>query len=304
MYHSLLPTPNSLLPLQSVAQSRKLIKTRIKSIRNTRKITKAMELVAASKMRRAVASVLRTRPYAKEAWVTVQSVLAASPYIAHPLLKPKPEATKTLLVLFSSDRGLAGGFNVNMIRAAVTDVRGLGTENVELIAVGRRGADALERSGVKIAARFPALSNNPAFVDLLPTARLALEGFLTGKYKVVKLGFTDYISGMTQKPKILDLLPLAQDMADSSRSTIEYLFEPSPAQVLDRILPAIAETMLWQALLESTASEHAARMLAMKSASDAARDMLDALTFTYNQARQASITQEIAEISSGKAALE
>lgn len=287
-----------------MAQSRKLIKARIKSIRNTRKITKAMELVAASKMRRAVAAVLRTRPYAKEAWAAIQSVLEASPNIAHPLLEPKPEASKTLLVLFSSDRGLAGGFNVNMIRAALVDARALGLANVEMIGVGRRGADALERAGVTVAARFPALSNNPTFADLLPAARLALEGFLTGKYKAVKLGFTDYISGITQKPKIIDLLPLSPHLAEQDKATTEYLFEPSPAQVLDRILPALAETMLWQALLESTASEHAARMLAMKSASDAAKDMLGALTFTYNQARQASITQEIAEISSGKAALE
>ena len=301
-----------------MAQSRKLIKDRMKSIGNTRKITKAMELVAASKMRRAVSAVLRTRPYAKEAWATVQSVLMASPNIAHPLLEPKPEATKTLLVLFSSDRGLAGGFNVNMIRAALVDARSLGTDKVEVLAVGRRGADALERAGVGVAARFPALSNNPTFNDLLPAARLALEGFLTGKYKAVKLGFTDYISGITQKPKIVDLLPLSPALARTEApspsyggegggghmATVEYIFEPSPAQVLDRVLPAIAETMLWQALLESTASEHAARMMAMRSASDAAKDMLDDLTFTYNQARQSSITQEIAEISGGKAALE
>lgn len=287
-----------------MAQSRKLIKARIKSIRNTRKITKAMELVAASKMRRAVSAVLRTRPYADEAWATVQSVLAASPNLAHRLLAPQPEATKTLLVLFSSDRGLAGGFNVNMIRTAMAEARALGTDSVEVLAVGRRGADALERAGVTISARFPALSNNPTFNDLLPAARLALDGFLTGKYRSVKLGFTNYISGITQKPTIVDLLPLSRSMATTKETATEYLFEPTAAEVLNQILPAIAETMLWQALLESTASEHAARMLAMKNASDAAKDMLTGLTFTYNQARQAGITQEIAEISSGKAALE
>lgn len=263
-----------------------------------------MELVAASKMRRAVASVLRTRPYAKEAWATVQSVLVAAPNLSHALLTPKPEATQTLLVLFSSDRGLAGGFNVNMIRTALSEAKATGLDQMQVIGVGRRGADALERAGVGIAARFPALSNNPTFADLLPVARLALQGFLEGKYKSVKLGFTDYISGITQKPTIVDLLPLSPKMTESTAHKADYLFEPSPAQVLDRILPAIAETMLWQALLESTASEHAARMMAMKSASDAAKDMLGALTFTYNQARQAGITQEIAEISSGKAALE
>lgn len=288
-----------------MAQSRKAIKARIKSIRNTRKITKAMELVAASKMRRAVSAVLRTRPYAQEAWGTVQSILAASPNLAHPLLEPKPKAEKTLMVLFSSDRGLAGGFNVNMIRAAVAEVKALGQGNVEILAVGRRGADALERLGVTITARFPALSNNPVFLDLLPVARLALEGFLAGKYRAVKLAFTDYISGISQKPHIVELLPLAPHLVDQeAKAQTEYLFEPSAKQVLEAILPALAETMLWQALLESTASEHAARMMAMRSASDAAKDMLTSLTFTYNQARQAGITQEIAEISSGKAALE
>lgn len=288
-----------------MAQSRKIIKARIKSIRNTRKITKAMELVAASKMRRAVAAVLRTRPYAQEAWSTVQAILASSPNVAHPLLTSKPKAEKTLLVLFSSDRGLAGGFNVNMIRAALAEARSQGFDKTEVLAVGRRGADALERAGVVITARFPALSNNPTFADLLPVARLALEGFLNGKYRKVELGFTDFVSGITQRPKIIDLLPLAREMAPvGDKPATEFLFEPSPAEVLNRILPAIAETMLWQALLESTASEHAARMMAMRSASDAAKDMLTALTFTYNQARQASITQEIAEISSGKAALE
>ncbi len=263
-----------------------------------------MELVAASKMRRAVAAVLRTRPYAREAWATIRAVLLASPELGHPLLTAKPEATKTLLVLFSSDRGLAGGFNVNMIRTALLDARAVGLDQVEVLGIGRRGADALERAGATVSARFPALSNNPSFNDLLPAARMALEGFLGGKYKTVKLGFTDYISGITQKPKIIELLPLSPEISDHPKQATEFLFEPSPAKVLDRILPAVAETMLWQALLESTASEHAARMMAMKSASDAAKDMLGALTFTYNQARQASITQEIAEISSGKAALE
>lgn len=288
-----------------MAQSRKIIKERIKSIRNTRKITKAMELVAASKMRRAVAAVAKTRPYAKETWATIRSLLVGSMETEHALLKAQPEATKTLVVLMTSDRGLAGGFNVNMIRAVLKEIKALGTEQVEVIGLGKRGADAVERAGATVIARFPSLTNNPTFYDLLPVARLVLERFLHGECREVKLAFTDFVSGISQVPRIIDLLPLRPTAEEGEKAaTTEFTFEPSPGKVLDRVLPAVAETMLYQALLETSASEHAARMMAMKNASDAARDMLDALTFTYNQARQASITQEIAEISSGKAALE
>lgn len=289
-----------------MAQSRKAIKARIKSIRNTRKITKAMELVAASKMRRAVASALRTRPYAREAWGTMQAILAASPNLTHPLMQAHPDATKHLVIVMSSDRGLAGGLNVNIQRAVQEEIQRLGgKEMVEIIGVGKRGADAVERGGGKVLARFPALTNNPTFADILPVARLALEYFLNGHHKTVSLVYTDFISGISQRPKVSQLLPLSPELApDKREQSAEFTFEPSPAEVLERVLPALAETMLWQALLESAASEHASRMMAMRNASDAAKDMLTGLTFTYNQARQAGITQEIAEISSGKAALE
>ncbi len=261
-----------------------------------------MELVAASKMRRATAATMRSRPYTREAWATIRAVLRSAPELTHPLLKAKPMATKSLLILFTSDRGLAGGFNVNIIRAALAEARRQGLKNIEVLGVGRRGADALERAGAKVVGRFSALSNNPNFTDLLPVARMAFEGFLKGEYRNVTLAYTDFISGITQKPRLHELLPLTPDM--EKNGGMDYKFEPSPIRVLDRVLPALVETMTWHALLESTASEHAARMMAMKSASDAAKDMLDTLTFTYNQARQASITQEIAEISGGKAALE
>ncbi len=265
-----------------------------------------MELVAASKMRRAVASVLRTRPYAREAWSTMRAILAASPELTHPLMQAKPDATRHLVIVMSSDRGLAGGLNVNIQRAAQEEIQRLGGKDlVDIIGVGKRGADVVERGGGKVLARFPALTNNPAFTDILPVARLALEHFLNGHHKTVSLAYTDFISGISQRPKVMQLLPLSPALApETTERVTEFTFEPSPAQVLERVLPALAETMLWQALLESAASEHASRMMAMRNASDAAKDMLTGLTFTYNQARQASITQEIAEISSGKAALE
>jgi len=287
-----------------MAQSRKAIKLRIKSIRNTRKITKAMELVAASKMRRAVASALKARPYAEIAFASIREALKQAPEsTTHTLLSANPGAKKTLLILMSSDRGLAGGLNVNLIRAANIFVKERGKENVEIVGVGKRAADALERGGTKVIARFPSLTNNPAFTDLLPAARLALEAFARGEYKSVVLGYTHFVSGISQKATLTELLPFKMEEGKEVKRQ-EITFEPTPATVFERILPALARTMLWQSLLESGASEHAARMIAMKNASDAAKDMLEGLTFTYNQARQASITQEIAEISSGKAALE
>lgn len=288
-----------------MAQSRKLIKARIKSVKNTRKITKAMELVAASKMRRAVAMALKTRPFAKVAWETVRAILErVGDQFSHPLLSAHPQAERTLIVLFTSDRGLAGGYNVNMLKAVIADIRSYPEGSVDVIAIGKRGADAMQRMKVPVIASFINLGNAPKYDDILPIMRLAIERFTEGKYKTVKLAYTEFVSGITQRPTIQDVLPMKTSGAKTAAVTGEYTFEPDPRSVLDIILPKIIGSTFFQALLESTASEHAARMLAMRNASDSAGEMLTALTFTYNQARQAAITQEIAEISSGKAALE
>ncbi len=287
------------------AQTRKAIKARMKSVRNTRKITKAMELVAASKMRRAIAQTMKSRPFAKTlAQALAETTTSLPENITHRLLHPTANAKKTLFIVFSSDRGLAGGLNVNIAKLALAEVRALSQEDVEVVAVGRKGGDALQRAGVSIVARFSALSNHPTFADLLPVARLALEGFMQGTYREVRVIYTDFVSGISQRPAAMTLLPVATPASATAQKNTEALFEPSPAELLERLLPMVAETLLWQSLLESVASEHASRMLAMKNASDAAGDMLSALSFTYNQARQSAITQEIAEISSGKAALE
>lgn len=291
--------------LTPMAQSRKLIKARIKSVKNTRKITKAMELVAASKMRRAVAMALKTRPFAKVAWETVRAILERlGDEFSHPLLASNPTATRTLFVLFTSDRGLAGGYNVNMLKAAIAEIKSLPEGSVDVIAVGKRGADAMQRLKIPVVASFVNLGNAPRYEDMLPIMRLALEGFAQGKYARVRLGYTEFVSGITQRPTVQEVLPMKTTGAKTASAVGEYKFEPDPRSVLDTILPKIIGSTFFQALLESTASEHAARMLAMRNASDSAGEMLTALTFTYNQARQAAITQEIAEISSGKAALE
>ncbi len=300
-----------------MAVQTRAIKRRIKSVTSTRKITKAMELVAASKMRKAVSAVLGTRPYATLAWDTVRAVSKVTESELHPLLYAHGTSNKILLVLLSSDRGLAGGFNVNMVRKTLERLRTWEGKEVEVICIGRRGAKAMKKAGKNIIASFTDITTAPTYKDTLPIGRLIVDEFVKGSYEQVFVAYTDFVSAIAQMPTIFQLLPLgaleeSKELGKVSETTPvevikgsrEYMFEPSPEDVLNFLLPKLIETMLYQAVLESAASEHSARMMAMRNASDAASDMIHDLTFTYNQARQAGITQEIAEISSGKAALE
>lgn len=289
--------------------SRKLIKSRISSVKNTRKITKAMEMVAASKMRKAVGATLRGRPYVVLAKATIEAVMARSgASLSHPMLTPGA-GDRELIVLFTSDRGLAGGYNVNMVKFAREQMKSLG-DDADIIAVGKRGSDAMQRLKYTVVASFTGLGNAPKYSDIVPVARLALDGFLQGKYRRVRLLYTDYISGVTQTPTMQTVLPYGEGngqgkmgKGQSEQGSSNYTIEPNASELLSQVIPNLVMTTFYQALLESSASEHAARMLAMKNASDSARDMMESLTFTYNQVRQAAITQEIAEISSGAAAL-
>ncbi len=276
-----------------------------------------MEMVAASKMRKAVSSVIATRPYAQLAWDTVLSISKRIDTSLHPLLTERQEIKKVLLLLMTSDRGLAGGFNNNVIKLTRQRVKELeGKVEIDTVCIGKRGADAMRRLGIPIKASFIDITNNTTFQEVLPIGQMVIEEFTSGAYDKVLIAYTDFVSAISQKPLVLDLLPLGrpEDLQtigevsgaeqDQKLEAAEYTFEPSAMEVLNQILPRLVETTVYQAVLESAASEHSARMMAMRSASDAAGDMIDDLTFTFNQARQAGITQEIAEISSGKAALE
>jgi F-type H+-transporting ATPase subunit gamma len=298
-----------------MALSTRAIRRRIKSVKNTSKITKAMELVSASKMRKAVSSVLMSRPFARLAWETVASIGAVIDVSLHPLLRKEKKSQRVLLILLTSDRGLAGGFNANINKKVVQIVKDNGSENIDVIAVGRKGADTARRLKLNLIASFTGITNNPKFEETLPIGKMAVEDFIKEKYDQVILAYTDFISAVNQQPVVLELLPLGSvnEFNDTRRDSSlarndgrarEYKFEPNPEAVLNRLLPRLVETMVYQAVLESAASEHSSRMLAMRNASDAAGDMIDSLTFTYNQFRQAAITREIAEISGGKAALE
>lgn len=304
--------------------STRTIRRRIKSVGNTRKITKAMELVAAAKMRKAISAVLASRPYADAAWRAITELAKVSDPSLHPLLKQRDRIGRVLMIVFTSDRGLCGALNGQVLKAVFESEKKF--ERVEYLTIGKKGQDALRRLNRPIVATFTGIANNPSLADIRPAADLARADFVAGTYDAVFVAATDYRSALVQKPTIARLLPIARlpgigevsealagvekapsSQADALRVSpdrgFEFIFEPSPAAILDVMLPRIVEVQMYQALLESAASEHAARMLAMRSASDSAGEMIDDLTFTFNQIRQAGITREIAEISSGAAAI-
>jgi len=297
--------------------STRIIKRRIKSVTSTKKITKAMELVSAAKMRKAVQAVLSSRPYSETAWAAVTELAQGADASLHPLLRREGDSGRELVVFFASDRGLCGGFVSQVTRTFSAFMADRDTENVDVVTIGRKAQDAAARRGWKIIASFTDLAVQPRVADLRPVAKMAMDGFVDGQYDRVWLCFTDYRSALVQKPLIRPLLPIGkieglgevdrQDpeaKPDEPSTATEYLFEPDPSAVLEAMLPRLVESQIYQAVLESSASEYSARMMAMRSATDAATEMIDALTLTFNQARQAGITAEIAEISSGKAALE
>ncbi len=306
-----------------MARSLRDLRQKIKGIKSTRQVTKAMELVSASKMRKAIQNTVALRAYSVEAWNILQRVaqLNSEP---HSALTARP-VRKVLAIVFTSDRGLAGNLNAQIGRTITQYVKGLqqlpNFEKVEFVAVGRKGQQFLARTGQKVIAAFPAFSTKPHFRDIAPVSRIALEEFSKGTYDHVAVLYTDFISPLVQQPTAKVLLPLSKsDLKDMlisllpkrngvaqeipTTSLAQYQFEPSPEAVINAILPQITELQIYQALLEATASEHSARMVAMRSASDNASEIIGDLTLTYNQTRQANITQELAELSASKAALE
>jgi len=302
-----------------MAQTRD-IKRRIKSVSNTKKVTKAMEMVAAAKMRKAVANVLASRSYASLAWELVKNLAAKTDSKYHPLLHQKTKVSKIALVLVTSNRGLCGGFNTQIINRTLEYIKKDNAGGIDLVVLGKKGANFMAKRGIRIVAEFDKLDVTTQVTAVRPMARLLVEDFVAEKYDKVVLAYSDFISTLMQKPRILELLPITKKQADedlgaisspaTSRQTqespadYEYLFEPSPDKVLNELLPRLIEMQIYQAILESDASEHSSRMVAMRNATDAAAEMIDELTLAFNKARQASITSELADISGGRLAME
>lgn len=290
----------------------KEIQRRIRSVGNTKKITKAMELVAASKMRKAVNAVLGTREYSNTAWRIIQDLSATTDPRHHILLQQREQISRIAAVLVSSNRGLCGGFNREIVDETVRYCQSQDTA-VDVISMGTKG-QAIRKRGYEIVADFEKADVAESVREIQGMSKLVIDDYISGKYDKVVIAYTDYQSAIKQVPRVRQLLPIVRqdselgsvDRQPEERLTevYEYAFEPSPAAVLEQMLYRVTELQIFQAVLESNASEHSARMIAMRNASDAASDMIDDLTLTFNQARQQSITSELAEISASRAAIE
>jgi len=300
-----------------MAISVKTIKQRLRSIRNTQKITRAMEMVSAAKMRRTVTMVTLAREYAHTAWGLLRAIRHNAP-IGQILMEAGKDADRLAMIVFTGNRGLCGSFNSQVIGSAYDyiAINGYNADQVDWIVIGKYGMDLLKRRGVNVIGQYIKEDLAPTAASVSPVVTTVLTGFRQGQYRQAVVAYTDFVSAIIQRPRVHELLPLAsapdaglghtnhEQTLVTTDSTEEYLFEPEQSQVFTALTARIIDIQLYQALLESNASEHAARMFAMRNASDAALDMIDDLTLTFNQARQANITREIAEITGGKAALE
>lgn len=296
----------------------KAIKRRLKSVGSTKKITKAMEMIAAAKMRKAVNAALDTRAYAALAWNLLVN-LSKTQKARVPLLAVR-SVQKILMIIITSNRGLCGSFNSNIIKKTAAQVKAE-KANVDVIGIGKKGADFAKKMGFSLVAAFTNMTDTPSLDDALPIAKMVIDAYEKKSYDKVIVAYTDFKSAMFQIAKLRQVLPISETDLEKMLDGLsplprgseegvaevalnDYLFEPNRMDVLQTILPRLVETQIYQAMLESAASEHSARMMAMRNASDAAEDMIKELNLNFNKARQAGITQEIAEIAGGAAALE
>jgi F-type H+-transporting ATPase subunit gamma len=287
------------------------MRLRIKSVKNISQVTRALQAVSASKVRKAIAAVTATRAYASKAWQVLTHV-AAQPGRdqLHPLLTGRSTIRNTLVVAVSGDRGLAGAYNTNIIRYVMSKFNNYPTP-VHFIAVGRKGRDLLFRRRKEVIADFSNLPAAPAFADVSAIGRLAVDEFLSGKADEVYLVYTDFINMVKQEPVVKKLLPL-EVTGEGRVETFEqtkpatsaaYIYEPDEREILDEIIPRFTALQVYQAILESLASEHAARMVAMRNATDNANELVGALQLQYNKVRQQTITSDMLDIAGGAEAL-
>ncbi len=275
-----------------------------------------MQMVAASKMRRAQEQALASRPYAAKAWEILTNLAnqRGNMELLHPLLMQRQQVKQVAIIMITADKGLAGAYNSNVIRLVTRFMQEQNRQDARLITVGRKGRDFMTRFRRTVIAEFSDLPPRPSSLDIAPIARIALDGFLAGDFDEVYLAYTDFINTLTQEPTIRLLLPIRPGSVESKvmseylsissgAAPSDYIYEPNPAVLLDAILPRFTELQIYQALLEAMASEHSARMVAMRNATDNANELIGDLTLTYNKARQDSITKEMLDIAGGAEAL-
>ncbi|WP_334072193.1 MULTISPECIES: ATP synthase F1 subunit gamma [Paenibacillus] len=275
------------------------IKRQIKSIQNTRQITKAMEMVASAKLRKAQEKAQASRPYVEKLKEVVTSIASGSDGVSHPMLVSR-EIKRTAYIVITSDGGLVGGYNANLLRTVMDEIKSkhASKEEYGLFVIGRKGRDYLNRRELPVVESVTDLSDTPKFADIKALAYAAVQGFELEQYDEVYLCYSRFINAITQRPTVDRLLPFDKvEQNHEVKAEVEY--EPSPEAVLEVLLPKYAETLIFSALLEGKASELAAKMTAMGSATKNATKIINELTLTYNRARQAAITQEITEIVAG-----
>ncbi len=286
--------------------SGKEIRLKIASIKNTQKITRAMEMVAASKMRRAQERMRKSRPYADKIASVIGNLAHANPDYRHPYMVAR-EVKSVGIIVISSDRGLCGGLNTNMFRLTLQRLKEwqqkLGADNIHLCTIGNKAAGFFKRYGGKVLAQATHLGDTPTLEDLIGVMKVMLDAYNNGQIDELHLVYNRFINTMTQRPEVQQLLPTPPSDDAQFQHAWDYLYEPSAPEVLDMLLQRYIESLIYQGVVENLACEQASRMVAMKSASDNAGKVINELQLAYNKARQASITQEISEIVGGAAAV-
>jgi F-type H+-transporting ATPase subunit gamma len=283
----------------------KEIRTKIKSVQNTRKITKAMEMVAASKMRKAQERMRAARPYGEKIRNVAAHISHANPEYRHPFTVERDTVKRVGIIVVTTDKGLCGGLNTNVLRMVLNQYKQWQAEGeeIDVCCIGNKGLGFMQRLGANIVSQATGLGDRPRLENLIGAVKVMLDGYTKDRFDRVILFYTRFLNTMKQEPVMEQLLPLSGDRLGSPEGAWDYLYEPDAKVVLDQVLTRYIEAVIFQAVSENMASEQSARMVAMKSASDNAGKLIEELTLVYNKSRQASITKELSEIVAGAAAV-
>ena len=283
----------------------KEIRTKIKSVQNTRKITKAMEMVAASKMRKAQERMRTARPYAEKIRNVAAHIAQANPEYKHPFLVPRDSVKRIGIIVITTDKGLCGGLNTNILRLALNKMKEWEAEGeeIEVCAIGNKGLGFMQRLGANLVSNVIGLGDRPQMDKMIGAVKIMLDGYTQDRFDRLMIFNTRFINTMKQEPTMEQLLPLSGEVLGAPEGNWDYIYEPDAKVVLEQVLTRYIEALIYQAVAENMASEQSARMVAMKAASDNAATVIDELTLIYNKTRQAGITKELSEIVAGAAAV-
>lgn len=283
----------------------KEIRTKIKSVENTRKITRAMEMVAAAKMRKAQDRMRAARPYAEKIRTVAAHLSRANPEYKHPFLVKREGVKNVGLIVVTSDKGLCGGLNTNVLRLAINRMKSWESEGKGLLVcpIGNKGLGFMNRIGAKVKSHLTGLGDTPHIETLIGAVKVMLDAYVAGEIDAIHISYNHFVNTMKQEPCVEQLLPLSGEQMGTAEGNWDYIYEPDAKPVIDALLVRYIESLVYQSVVENMASEQSSRMVAMKAASDNAKDVIADLKLVYNKARQAAITREISEIVSGAAAV-